>query len=248
MKRIFFGLLIIILSFIQYFYSRSYKTNPVVEWQELELLIRDVKIDKSIAKEKLIKIVHQLDKKYKNNTFVDRWSFPLEGYDYRSVGGKDGDGFRTDIIYGPYGVKGYNFYDGNKHGGHPAHDIFIKDNNQDSLDDKTSLPVNVLSMKDCVVLSINTSWKNDSTVRGGNYVWTYNPKEKIFLYYAHLDKIFVEPGQILQSGTKIGTVGRTGFLADKKKSPTHVHIMVLKFNNGDMEPYNFYKEIKFLKG
>ena len=85
--------------------------------------------------------------------------------------------FQPDAVYGPSGKKGYDFFDGNKHGGHPAYDIFIRDKNRDCLDDKTGKPVNALAMEDCAELSVNTGWSRGSAIRGGNYVWLYNPKD-----------------------------------------------------------------------
>src|SRR6478735_9156066 len=51
--------------------------------------------------------------------------FPLMGFDYRAVGGKNGSGFHA---------AGYDLFDQNAKGSHPAHDIFIKDKNQDCKD------------------------------------------------------------------------------------------------------------------
>lgn len=247
MKRKIVGGIIILFSVSIYLLRLKPKLDPIVEWQKYEVLVRDGKIDKLVAKQKLVEIKSLIDKYCRNKnfkkTYSNIWTFPVENYDSKSIGGKDGNGFKPNIIYGPYGVKGYDFFDGNKHGGHPAYDIFIIDKNQDCLDDRTLLPVNILSMKDCIVLSVNTNWQKGSQLRGGNYIWTYDPQEEMFLYYAHLDKIFVHPGQIVKSGEKIATVGRTGLLADNKKSPTHVHIMVLKYRGGILEPYDFYNNI-----
>ena len=61
--------------------------------------------------------------------------FPIAGYNALNIGGENGNG---------YIASGYDYFDGNKHGGHPAQDIFIHDSNQDCKDDLTQKPVCVL--------------------------------------------------------------------------------------------------------
>jgi peptidoglycan LD-endopeptidase LytH len=206
--------------------------GPIENWQEYEVSVRDAKISKEAAVLKLKALVPELSS-YVISNFeinVSTWAFPLENYGRESMDKRD---FKPRAVYGPYGKKGYDFFDGNRHGGHPAHDIFINDRNRDCLDDKTKKAVNVLSTEDGVVLSVNKGWKPGSLLRGGNYIWLYNPKDNKFFYYAHLNDIFVKPGEIAKRGRAIGTVGRTGRLADKKASPTHVHLMVLEYRGGE---------------
>jgi peptidoglycan LD-endopeptidase LytH len=161
------------------------------------------------------------------------WVFPLQNYDRKAVGGKNGDG---------YIASGYNFFDGNKHGGHPAHDIFINDRNQDCLDDKTQKPVNVLSMTDGIVIATSTQWDTSSNLRGGKYIYIYQPLTNSFFYYAHNSEILVHLCDIVKPGQVIATVGRTGLNAYKKRSPTHLHFMQLKLDStGYPRPINSYK-------
>ena len=68
-----------------------------------------------------------------------------------------------------YQPKGYDYFDGNKHGGHPAHDIFIHDRNQDNIDDNTGRPVDILSVSNGVVIACEQDWNTDSDLRGGKY-------------------------------------------------------------------------------
>ncbi len=63
-------------------------------------------------------------------------------------------------------------------------------------------------------------------------------------YYAHLDKVMVKPGQFLKAGEVVGTIGRTGVLAAKKDSPTHLHLMVLQYQDNKFKPYNYYANLK----
>ena len=165
------------------------------------------------------------------------------GHSVSSIG-DNGSGFKPDIVYGVSPVKGYSFFDGNRHGGHPAHDIFISDRNQDCIDDRTGKPVYVLAMLDGIVLSTYKEWQIGSKLRGGNYVWCYHPQENLISYYAHLKDIVVELGQKITKGEKLGTVGRTGLLAFSKNSQTHLHLMMLEYKGEEFYPYNYYKRLK----
>jgi hypothetical protein len=63
----------------------------------------------------------------------------------------------------------------NQHKGHPGLDIFIHDKNQDSLDDETGKPVEVIAAVSGIVASVNLNWEPSSPIRGGNYIWIYDP-------------------------------------------------------------------------
>jgi peptidoglycan LD-endopeptidase LytH len=71
-----------------------------------------------------------------------RFVFPLKDYNEEHIGG-NGFGFRP---------RGFNLFDHAVQGSHPAHDIFIYDRNQDSVDDQTDLPVDVLAPTEAVIL------------------------------------------------------------------------------------------------
>jgi peptidoglycan LD-endopeptidase LytH len=159
-----------------------------------------------------------------------RFVYPLRGYLPKySVGGR-GRGYRT---------KGFDLFDVEARGSHPAHDLFIRDGNQDNLDDHMCAPVDLLSMSRGIVLATDTTWQPGSELRGGNYIWVYDPCLNGLFYYAHNSRVVVEPGQLVQAGQKLGEVGRTGYNAWKERSPTHVHMMYLKVNNDYLpEPAN----------
>jgi len=163
------------------------------------------------------------------------WVFPLQGYKPAAIGGTNGNG---------YSDKGYSYLDGNKHGAHPAHDIFINDKNQDSQDDRTQQPVNVLAVDDGIVIACSNDWEPNSTLRGGKFIWIYHPAADIFTYYAHNQAIFVKPGDYIKQGTKIAEVGRTGLNAYKKRSPTHLHFSSFKLVNDLPVPFNSYTQLK----
>ncbi|GAA4324217.1 hypothetical protein GCM10023149_25650 [Mucilaginibacter gynuensis] len=162
------------------------------------------------------------------------WVFPLQGYGASAIGGYKGNG---------YSAKGYSYFDGNKHSAHPAHDIFIKDKNQDGIDDNTHQPVNVLAVDDGIVIACSNVWSPESTLRGGKYIWVYHPQQNIISYYAHNNAIFVKPGDVVKQGQKIAEVGRTGLNAYKKRSPTHLHFSAFGLNNKFPEPFNPYQQL-----
>lgn len=217
-------------------------------WIKFNTQVRDGKyfLDKPAGQKELSTQMKALDEWAKKFTFEQdqKWIFPLVGHDLKSVGGKNGSGFLPNTKYGASPIKGYDFLDGNKHGGHPAHDIFIEDKNQDSLDDQNKKSVEVVSLVDAVVIFTSSDWTPKSDLRGGNVVWAYNPNLKMIFYYAHLDKVLVEPGAFLKAGATLGTVGRTGFSAYPKRSPTHLHLMVLKYEDEKLVPYNYFSKLK----
>lgn len=147
------------------------------------------------------------------------FSFPLRHYGTTAIGGTHGEGYR--------GV-GFDLFDYNVRGSHPAQDIFISDRNQNSLDDRTGAPVEVVSMSSGLVLAIETGWTPGQEFRGGNWIWVYDPVMHGLFYYAHNNVVRVLPGQWVSGGQTLSEVGRTGFNAYKTRSPTHLHLMYLQ--------------------
>jgi peptidoglycan LD-endopeptidase LytH len=164
-------------------------------------------------------------------------AFPVEGAGCSAIGGA-GKGYR--------GAGGYSFYSGNAHGGHPSHDIFIPDRDQDCLHDRTKAPVRVLAVRGGFVASVTPHWSADSldakgaVLRGGICVWIYDPVADGFWYYAHLHDVAVVPGQVVSSDAPIGTVGRTGKNAAPSRSPTHLHLTLLTLQGSDPVPADPY--------
>jgi murein DD-endopeptidase MepM/ murein hydrolase activator NlpD len=195
------------------------------QFDSLNVLVRDNKISKAKALQQFQKLVPALAASYKasggKNVPSTSWVFPLQGYTAKAIGGTNGNG---------YIPNGYNFFDGNKHGGHPAHDIFINDRNQDNINDKSKAPVNVLSMTGGVVVSMETKWDTASSLKGGKYIMIFDPFTNSLFYYAHNSRVFVSIGQMVNPGDIIAHVGRTGLNAFKKRSPTHLHFMRLVFD------------------
>jgi peptidoglycan LD-endopeptidase LytH len=156
--------------------------------------------------------------------------YPIRCYlPSESIGGR-GLGFSSE---------GFDLFDMEAKGSHPAHDLFVHDKNQDNIDDRTWKPIDVLAFTSGVVLATETGWRHDSELRGGNWIWIYDPCLDGLFYYAHNNIVNVQPGQWVNAGDKISEMGRTGFNAYKKRSPTHLHLMFLKLNSNDLpEPVN----------
>lgn len=199
-----------------------------LQFNELNTRIRDGRIGKPEALRQFQSIVPRLRAAYvrvRNSPTNENWVFPVEGYSSRAIGGKRGEG---------YIASGYDYFAGNAHGGHAAHDIFILDRDQDCRDDRTGRPVRVLSVSSGIVVAAEDAWDQASPLRGGRYLWIFDPKSNSLFYYAHNDALLVGIGQLVRAGTPIATVGRTGLNAFKKRSPTHLHITQIRLGTDDV--------------
>lgn len=204
------------------------------DWNILEKMIRDGKINKAEAKKRIIRLQTRIEKEFSRIVIDEGLYFPVKRYGPAAIGGVRGSGFRP---------KGYDFYDGNRHGGHPAHDLFVKDVNQDAVDDDTGQPVEVVAYASGVVLATNLKWEYPSEIRSGKYVWVFSPALERYCYYVHLNAVLVKPGDVVKAGQVIGLLGRTGKNAFPRRSPTHLHFSCLSFDGGNMTPYNTYQEL-----
>ncbi len=157
-----------------------------IEFDSINTLIRDNQIDKLQALKKLQRILPELQTIYyrlqSDTVQQEKWIFPVEGYSSKNIGGTHGEGYITG---------NYDYFAGNKHTGHPAQDVFIYDKNQDCIDDRTGKFVNVLSIGNGIVVALEKEWDSASSLRGGKYIWIYDPHNNTFLYYAHNNEVFV---------------------------------------------------------
>lgn len=213
-------------------------TDALTTWNTLEKAVRDQLLPQAAARLEFVRVYAALRRLAAPLAFARRetWAFPLHPGDRRWIGR---GGFRPDIHYGSSPIKGYNFYDGNRHGGHPAYDIFIPDRNGDGLHDGDGRPVAVIAPLDLLVLSTYTQWRPGSELRGGNYVWAWYPPADLLFYFAHLAAVSVVPGERVPAGTPLGTVGRSGKNARPARSPTHLHLMVLQVRGDTLKPLDF---------
>lgn len=167
-----------------------------------------------------------------------KWIFPVEGYNTKTCKLN-----KWDFMY----KKKYNYFSTEISGDHPAFDLFIRDTNNDTKDDKTNNPVNILSVTGGIVIACVTDWSLEFNSSGGNNILIYDPYYNSIFYYAHNDKIFIKPGDIVKPGQVIATMGRTGKKAFLPGSPTHLHISYLKVKKNDLVPVNIYRNLKYMK-
>lgn len=197
--------------------------NYCYQFQKLQVDIREQHLSPDSAAKVFQVIMKDLRQLAQNpdscNKTPSKFVYPLRGYNPRYSIGGGGKGFRA---------KGFDLFDMNARGSHPAHDLFIRDGDQDNLDDVMCNPVDLLSFSKGIVLAVEKDWQPDSELRGGNFIWVYDPCLNGLFYYAHNNRVVVEPGQWVQAGQKLGEVGRTGYNAYKERSPTHVHMMFLR--------------------
>ncbi|EHQ26056.1 M23 family metallopeptidase [Mucilaginibacter paludis] len=205
-----------------------------IRFNQLNTAIRDGKIKKPEAKTQFQNLMIALKAHSNQINDTNEWVFPVQGYNYRAAGGIAGNG---------YADRSYTYFDGNKHLAHPAHDLFITDRNQDCIDDKTHQPVNILAVADGVVIACSNEWEINSTLRGGRYIWIYHPRQNILTYYAHNRELFVTPGDVVKKGDKIAEMGRTGYNAYKKRSPTHLHFSAYHLIDNLPVAYNCYADL-----
>lgn len=170
------------------------KTPPLVgkttlerlssDFNELNILIRDGQISKTEARKRLNAKLAEIRTEYYLSGGLDytseQWVFPLAGYTSNNMEKAKNHGFFP---------KGYDFFSGNRHGGHPAYDIYIRDKNQDSRDDSSGKAVSVISMTGGIVVASEKSWQKGSVLRGGNYLWIYDPADNLLVYYAHNEEL-----------------------------------------------------------
>jgi peptidoglycan LD-endopeptidase LytH len=217
--------------------------DALARWGTFERDVRDGLITRDSARSALPSVYAGLldyTKRSACNSAAP-WRFPVEG---GSVADMGKGGFRPEIRYVGSPICGYDFYDGNQHGGHPAYDIFIRDKDRDCRDDRTGMAVNVIAPVSMTILTVHDGWESGSAIRGGNYVWALAPDSGFLLYFAHLDTIRVEPGSCVHKGDTLGTIGRSGRNAADPKSPTHLHMMVLRVSGVELKPVDFVNQFR----
>jgi murein DD-endopeptidase MepM/ murein hydrolase activator NlpD len=95
-----------------------------------------------------------------------------------------------------------------------------------------------------VVVALEKEWRQRSNLRGGKYIWVYDPANELLVYYAHNDELNVELGTTVKPGDQLATVGRSGLNAAKKRSPTHLHLSVLRVTAGQPTAIPVYSELQ----
>ncbi len=72
---------------------------------------------------------------------------------------------------------------------------------------------------------------------GGRYVWLYEPKRALYLYFAHLETQCAKEASWVNPGDTIGTVGNTG---NAIRTRPHLHFGI--YNRGPVDPWDFLVE------
>ncbi|WP_044017809.1 M23 family metallopeptidase [Hymenobacter sp. APR13] len=78
----------------------------------------------------------------------------------------------------------------------------------------------------------------NETPRGGRVVWLMDTEHSQHIYYAHLDKQLVQPGQQVRIGDTLGLVGNTG---NARTTPPHLHFGVYRGGRGAVDPFPFVR-------
>jgi peptidoglycan LD-endopeptidase LytH len=212
--------------------------RPCEEFNRLTTLVRDGKVPRAEAGKEISSLLPAIeDFYYRNggrNIGSSEWVFPLRSYGARALGGGRSHGYEP---------RGYDWFDGNRHKGHPSFDIFIRDRNRNDRDDRTGSFVQVLSLTGGIVVARETGWEPGSGLRGGKYLWIYDPASDALVYYAHNRDLLVGIGALVKPGDPIALVGRTGLNAYRKRSPTHLHLTYLEWKNNSFAPRDIYPQL-----
>ena len=218
--------------------DERYISNPAFLWLPLMRIIRDTAINRIEAVKRMNDVLSDINSYMTKKEFLpvekSEWIFPVKGYTPAAIGGTNGSGYK---------VADFDFFN-QATGGHPAHDIFILDRNEDILDDITGKPVEILSMSGGIVVETRKNWTPEMMeIKGGNIVYVYDNFTDGLFYYAHLDKVFVNVGDFVYPGKSLGIMGRTGKNAYPSRSPTHLHLMYVKNYKGDLKPADLYDDL-----
>ena len=162
---------------------------------------------------------------------TEAWAFPIAWHGNNDIGGTNGNGYKP---------HGFQYFAGILTKGHSAHDIFIHDRNYDILDDRYQQLVPVLAVEPGVIISTQNQWDPQSGLKAGLYINVFHPHNNQVSYYSHLSQVSMKPGDCVDKGQPIGSVGRTGLNANSRRSPSHLHFGRLQFNGSTylaVDPY-----------
>lgn len=225
--------IILLLSLTQGIFSQN--ADLYQRWNRTDSLIMINKINKDNAIDSIKSYVALAVQDFNSLNIAKTgridWVFPMSGWTklvYRS-GGKD------------YIDERFDYFQGGESMNHPAHDIFILDNDSDGIEDVTGKKVLAVAMVTGVVFTEYSGFKPGDFIRAGNYIKIFDPATEAMFYYCHLDSVFVQPGQLVKAGDAIGYVGRTGRKAIKGK--THLHIAYYKIFDGYPQPKNILEDL-----
>ena len=80
--------------------------------------------------------------------------------------------------------------------------------------------------------------RTGETPVGGRVVWLAEAEHGSHLYYAHLDRQLVTPGQMVRAGDTLGLVGNTG---NARHTVPHLHFGIYRTGQGAVDPFPFVR-------
>jgi murein DD-endopeptidase MepM/ murein hydrolase activator NlpD len=98
--------------------------------------------------------------------------------------------------------------------------------------------VDIFAPRGTPVVAAADGWITAQTTNrlGGNVVWVWSLRPRIALYYAHLDRHAVSPGDRVRAGDVLGYVGNTG---NARGTAPHLHFGVYAPPAGAVDPLPF---------
>jgi len=98
--------------------------------------------------------------------------------------------------------------------------------------------IDIFAPRGTPALAAVDGWVTRQTTNrlGGNVVWVWSPSRRLSLYYAHLDRQAVAPGDRVRAGDVIGYVGNTG---NARATAPHLHFGVYASLAGAVDPLPF---------
>jgi murein DD-endopeptidase MepM/ murein hydrolase activator NlpD len=98
--------------------------------------------------------------------------------------------------------------------------------------------IDIFAPRGTPVVAATHGWitRQTSNRLGGNVVWLWAPAQHVSLYYAHLDRQAVTPGQHVNAGDVVGYVGNTG---NARTTAPHLHFGVYAAMAGAVDPFPY---------
>ncbi len=103
---------------------------------------------------------------------------------------------------------------------------------------RTHEGVDIFAPRGTAVVAATDGFISGSTSNrlGGNVVWLWAPGRGLSLYYAHLDRHAVSPGDRVRTGDLLGYVGNTG---NARSTAPHLHFGIYARPGGAIDPLPF---------
>ena len=98
--------------------------------------------------------------------------------------------------------------------------------------------VDIFAPRGTPVVAASDGWVTGVTTNrlGGKVVWMWDIHRGQALYYAHLDRQDVSPGERVKAGEIVGSVGNTG---NARTTPPHLHFGIYRPIEGAIDPLPF---------